>query len=405
MNRTPDAHHMTHHAIAPFDLTGLPSRVIMAAGAIDRIAEHVHGAGGTRVMLVCGARTGQSALVRRVAGKLGQCLVARFDKITAHSGAQLVEAGAEIAIAHQVDLLLAVGGGSASDTAKAIAIVLAEGGPLIRHHTVFIPPDRYVQPALPHAKLPIIAIPTTLSAAEVTPGLGIRDEASGKKLLFWDIKLAPRLIILDPLANLEVPLAVMTTTGMNAFAHCVEGLYSKVRNPVSEGLALQGIRLLHAALPAMAGAPQDPDARARALVGAHISGMVIANARVGIHHGVCHCLGALGGLSHGVANAVFLPHAMRYNLELAAPQLALAGEAMGIARRDLSDQAAALRTIAAVVVMQHAIGVPTRLRDTGLERALFPTIAAHAMVDRGLFFNPRPTASADDVMALLEQAW
>ena len=396
---------MTDNAIPPFEFAGLPTRVIMAAGAVDRIDEYVRSAGGTRVMLVCGGKTGHSRLVKRVCDRLGGSMVVRFDKVTEHSGAQLVEAGARLAAEHRVDLLLAVGGGSASDTAKAIAIVLAEGGPLIRHHTVFIPPDRYVQQPLPHAKLPIIAIPTTLSAAEVTPGLGIRDEASGKKLLFWDIKLAPRLIILDPLANLEVPLAVMTTTGMNALAHCIEGMYSKVCNPISQGLALQGIRLLHAALPAMARAPQDSDPRARALVGAQISGMVIANARVGIHHGVCHCLGALGGLSHGVANAVFLPHAMRYNLDVAAPQLALAGEAMGMTRRGLSDEAAALQTIGAVVAMQHAIGVPTRLRDTGLDRALFPAIAAHATVDRGLFFNPRPTASADVVEALLEQAW
>ena len=248
-------------------------------------------------------------------------------------------------------------------------------------------------------------IPTTLSAAEVTPGLGIRNEADAKKLLFWDVKLAPRMIILDPVANLEVPLQVMTTTGMNAFAHCIEGLYSKVRNPFSEGLALQGIRLLHQALPAMARAPEDPEARGRALVGAQLSGMVIANARVGIHHAVCHCLGALGGLSHGVANSVFLPHAMRYNLDVAAAQIKLAGEAMGLGLRDVPNDEAARQTIVAVVAMQQAAGVPTRLRDTGLDRALFPAIAAHAMVDRGLFFNPRPTASADVVVDLLEQAW
>jgi alcohol dehydrogenase len=239
----------------------------------------------------------------------------------------------------------------------------------------------------------------------VTPGLGIRNEADGKKLLFWDIKLAPRLIVLDPVANLEVPVPVMATTGMNAFAHCIEGLYSKVRNPISEGLALQGIRMLHEALPAMARAPQDAGARGRALVGAHLSGMVIANARVGIHHGVCHCLGALGGLSHGVANSVFLPFAMRYNLDVAAPQLKLAAVAMGLGVRDLSDRDAALKAIEATEAMKRAISVPLRLRDTSLDRALFPAIAEHALVDRGLFFNPRPTRSADAVIALLEEAW
>jgi alcohol dehydrogenase len=206
-------------------------------------------------------------------------------------------------------------------------------------------------------------------------------------------------------ANLEVPVHVMATTGMNAFAHCIEGLYSKVRNPISEGLALQGIRILHEALPAMARAPQDAPARSRALVGAHLSGMVIANARVGIHHGVCHCLGALGGLSHGVANSVFLPHAMRYNLDAAASQLKLAALAMGLDVAKLPERDAALKAIEATEALQRAIGVPLRLRDTGLDRALLPAIAEHALVDRGLFFNPRPTPSAKTVIDLLEQAW
>jgi len=368
----------------PFEYIGLPSRVLHAEGAVARIAEHVADAGGTRAMLICGGKTGRSRLVADMKKALRPKLVATFDAVPEHSGMRAVEAGAAIAAEARADLLLAVGGGSASDTAKAIAILLAEGGPLERHHTVFLPPDRYVQQPLPSRKLPIVVVPTTLSAAEVTPGLGIRNEADGKKLLFWDIKLVPRLIVLDPVANLEVPVSVMATTGMNALAHCIEGLYSKVHNPISEGLALQGVRMLHEALPAMARAPQDVSARSRALVGAHLSGMVIANARVGIHHGVCHCLGALGGLPHGVANSVLLPHAMRYNLDVAASQLKLAALAMGLDVVRLPERDAALKGIEATEALQRAIGVPHRLRDTGLDRALLPAIAEHALVDRGL---------------------
>lgn len=388
-----------------FEFTGLPTRVVLAEGAVEHIAEHVERAGGTRVMLVCGGKTGRTRLVAQAKAALGARLVAAFESIVEHSSTSLVEEGARLATEKRADLLLAIGGGSASDSAKAIAIVLAEGGPLARHHTVFVPPDRYIQQPLPNPKLPIVVIPTTLSAAEVSPGLGIRDEANGKKLLFWDIKLAPRLILLDPAANVEVPVGVMASTGMNAFAHCIEGLYSKVRNPISEAAALQGIRLLYEALPAMARAPHDAGARGRALVGAHLSGMAIANARVGIHHGVCHCLGALGGLAHGVANSVFLPFAMRYNLEVAAAQLRLAALAMGLDVRNLPEREAALAAIEATEALKRAIGVPLRLRDTPLDRALIPAIAEHALVDRGLYFNPRPTTSAAAVVELLEQAW
>jgi alcohol dehydrogenase len=313
-----------------------------------------------------------------------------------HEGAAL---GRELA----VDALVAVGGGSASDTAKAIAILLAEGGEIADHASRFEPPDRFMPKPLRNPKLPIIAIPTTASAAEVTAGLGVRDPDTGVKLLFSDVKLAARVIILDPEANLEVPASLMATTGMNALAHCVEGLYSRTRNPISEALALQGARLLARALPAMVGEPDNMHHRAATLVGANLSGMVLVNARVGIHHGICHCLGGLGGLPHGVANAIVLPHAMAFNREAAGPELAKLAEAMGATVERGKDPAQA--AIDAVIRLQQAAGVPRRLRDTRLDRALIPAIAEHVMGDRSLYFNPRRPEAASEVEAILEQAW
>lgn len=193
-------------------------------------------------------------------------------------------------------------------------------------------------------------------------------------------------------------------TGMNASAHCIEGIYSRMRNPVSEGLALQGIRVLRAALEQVIDRPDDEDARADALVGAYLSGMVISNARVGIHHGICHGLGALGGLPHGVANSIMLPHAMRFNLEVAAEHLTLVAQALGADTRGMTPLAAADAAIAAVQALQHRLGVPQRLSDAGLDRALLPRLAKGAMSDRGLYFNPR-LASEAEVLLLLEAAW
>ena len=142
-----------------------------------------------------------------------------------------------------------------------------------------------------------------------------------------------KVLVLDPQANCSVPVPVMASSAMNGFAHCAEGLYSRLRNHVSEGLALQGIRLFSRWLPEMVRAPDLVDARAGVLTAAHLSGMVISNARVGIHHAVCHCLGARGNLSHGVANSIMLPHALAYNLEDATPALALMAQAMGCEAR------------------------------------------------------------------------
>jgi alcohol dehydrogenase class IV len=391
-----------------YQLLFSPTKLVCKPGAISTLAQEAAALGVRRLMLVCGTRSARSLAAQRAREALGPLLVDEWAGIPAHSSTNDVARMASRARERGIDGFVTVGGGSASDSAKAAAILLAEGGDLVDHANVFTPPDHYEQKILRAPKLPILAVPTTLSAAEMTPGLGVRDEA-GHKHVFWDQGVVPRVIILDPCAIADVPTPVLTTTGMNALAHCIEGMYSKVRNPVSEALALQGMRHLRKALPALARAAQG-DASGRqaalehALTGAALSGLVISNARVGIHHGICHGLGALGGLSHGVANSVLLPHAMRFNLEAATDQLALAAPPLGIDTSGMSPADAARASIGAVLTLQSEAGVPTRLRDTGLDRGLLRRLAGAAMSDRGLYFNPR-LATESEVLALLESAW
>lgn len=391
-------------AIDGFQYNQPRTRVVLEPDAAGRVADEVRQLGCRRALVVCGGNTRRTRLFRRVIDTLGPIGVATYDGVVEHSGTALVTEGAALARDEAIDVLVAVGGGSASDTAKAIAILLAEGGRIEEHASRFEPPDTFFPKELHEPKIPVLAIPTTASAAEVTPGLGIRDP-SGAKLLFWDVKLASRVILLDPVANLEVPVAIMATTAMNGFAHCAEGLYSRLRNPISEGLALQGARILAEAVPAMVREPEHAGHRAAVLAGAHISGMVISNARVGIHHAVCHCLGAVGGLSHGVANAIMLPHALAYNADVAAAELRRLAAAMGADVSGKSDEAAARMAIDAVTQLQIAAKVPRRLRDAGLSRDLLPRVAEHTLSDRGLFFNPKRTASVEPVLELLERAW
>ncbi len=384
------------------DYRNTGTRVVHRPGAIDTLGAEAKALGCERVMVVCGGNTRRSKLFDRVLAALGPRAVLVFDQVVEHSAVDMVTRGAQLAREHRVDGLVAVGGGSASDSAKGIAILLGEGGRLQEHASRFEPPDRFFPKPLPAPKLPVITVVTTASAAEVTPGLGIRDN-DGRKLLFWDNTLASRLIVLDPEANVEVPVAVMATTAMNGFAHCVEGLYSRLRNPISDALALHGIRLFMDALPRMVANPKDIDARAGVLNAAHLSGMVISNARVGIHHAICHCLGAAGGLSHGVANSIMLPHVMLYNLPVAQTELAGMAQAMGVMQGTEAEQAQA--AIQKVRELQVSAKVPTRLRDTGLDISLLPLIADHALVDRGTYFNPRRTVSAEAILQLLKQAW
>lgn len=390
--------------IRDFAWQGFPTRVVMAPGAAGNLAAEIDRLGVKRVMLVSGTRTARSSRVRRAVDALGGRIAVRFCDVPAHSGEDLVMAGARAARENDVDGLLAIGGGSASDTAKAIAIVLAEGGGIADHANIFYPPDRYEQKVLPRPKLPIIAVPMTASAAEVTPGLGIRAR-DGHKLVFWDGNVVPRAIVLDAELCLDMPVAVMASTAMNAFAHCVEGLYSRVGNPISAALALHGARLLHDALPAMVADPDDVSARGQVMAAAHLSGHVIANARVGLHHAICHGLGSIGGLSHGDANSIMLPHVMRYNRRAAGPQLAMLAEAMGLASRGAGLGSAVDAAIDGVEKLQQDARVPTRLRDAGFDRGLAPRVALKTLSDRGAYFNPIVAPPVADVEALIEAAW
>ncbi len=379
------------------------SMVVSDIGCVSRIDTYVQTMGCERVMLISGQRASQGIAARTVIQALGKKIACQYTQVTQHSGVDIIDEIVKLAQLHKIHGFIAVGGGSCSDSAKAAAILLAESGKLKDHANVFYPPDRYVQQHLTQPKLPIIAIPLSLSAAEVTPGLGIRDP-HGHKLVFWDPLVVPRFILLDGESSTDIPAAIFTTTGMNALAHCIEGMYSKVKNPISEALAVQGIAYLNEALPRIHNSPQDKDARALGLIGAYLSGMVISNARVCIHHGICHGLGALGGLSHGVANSVFLPHAMRFNLEVAPEYLAKVATAMGVDTHQLSTKEAALQAIVAIENLQLALGIPKGLKDAGLDRSLIPQLAKNAMSDRGLYFNPR-LASESEVIQLLEAAW
>lgn len=379
------------------------TKVIAQAAAIDQVPQELAEAGCQRVLVLSSPSVERTEAYSKLVHGLDTKIVQHFHHIPNHSSDGLVERLATEAAQLNVDGIVAFGGGSVSDTAKAIAICLAEGLPLRRHASSFTPPETFFSPVLSRPKLPIFAIPVSASAAEVTPGLGIRSDETGQKLLFWDVKLCPRVIFLDPLVNLSVPARIMQETLMNALAHCVEGMYSRIKNSVSQGLALQGARLIAGAMREMAASPQSATVRMQALVGAHISGMVIANSRVGIHHAVCHSLGSVGGLSHGESNSIMLPHAMRFNGDVASAELTQIAVAITPAGwLSPPDVSAA---IVEVERLQALCNVPRRLRDTILVQASLPAIASATLHDRGLYFNPRRVSSAEELELLLENAW
>lgn len=371
----------------------LRTRLVLRAGAVQALPEELDRLGVRRPLLLSSPRTAASALHATVSDLLRDSVSLSVSDVPAHSSVQAVTDIAGAARLARIDGIVAVGGGSVSDTAKAVTLLLAEGGELAQHASRFIPPRQVILPPLLAPKLPILSIPVTASGAEVTPSFGIRTDA-GTKLLFWDAQLASRVVLADPSATREIPAALLLSTAMNGLAHCIEGLYSTAASPIASVLAIDATHRFGSAMRELARAPLSESARAELMLAAHLSGMVLASARSCLHHAICHVLGATFGVAHGAANAVILPHAVRFNAPAAQAETDAAARALG--GHDLP---------ACLLALQTDTGVPTRLRDLGIAAETLPAVAHHVMGERGLAFNPRPVTSAEDVLSILTAAW
>jgi alcohol dehydrogenase class IV len=202
-----------------------------------------------------------------------------------------------------------------------------------------------------------------------------------------------------------LPPSVTAGTGINALAHCIEALYSTTRHPFATAAALEGIGYITRALPLCHAKSADLAARTDMLMGAHLAGAALATVSMAIHHGLCHILGGTVGVPHGVANAIILPHAMWFNLDVAAPELARAAEAMGLEGVNNTDAQMAQAGIEHVDKLIGGLGLPQRLRDVGVAESNLPQLAALAFNSATVQNNPRRLASVQEAEALFRAAW
>jgi len=234
----------------------------------------------------------------------------------------------------------------------------------------------------------------------MTPVVGITDRAEGRKRVQRDPAILPRLAIYDPEATLDLAAGLTASTGMNAFAHCVEACYARDVNPVVPPVALEGLRHINRSLPLCVAAGDDIGAREDLLLGAYLAGFSIANATMALHHGLCHVLGGRTGIAHGVVNAILLPHVMTFNAEAVPDAMSAIADAIGAGART-RDIGAAPRAVAALVA---TFPIPKRLRDAGVSEDMLASLAAEAAANPAVQANPKPVTEGD-LVQLLRSAW
>ncbi|NGM86039.1 iron-containing alcohol dehydrogenase [Parapusillimonas sp. SGNA-6] len=383
------------------DYTLFGTHVVLGDGAAYKLADELNALGLSRPVILAQARMAASSVYASLRATLADLDLREVHSVPTHSSVSLIETVKRQLDDFEPDCIVAIGGGSVSDSAKALAMLLAEGGVLADHATTVTGSSTVAVPKRIRPKVPIISLPTTASGAEVTPSLGVSN--GHEKLLFWNRSLSSTSILIDPALSAEIPLGIMHATAMNGIAHCLEGLYSRNKSRISDALAIQAMELF---LSALTDESLDEQAQRRfLLLAGHMSGIVLSMARTCLHHAVCHVLGARHGIGHGVVNSIMLPHTIRYNESAGtvrddlSPVLALVNGNRGGRRKAQFESVSTW-----LAHLTQSLSLPDRLSLYGLTEDDLDAAADLTMRERGLTVNPLPVHDASEIKSILRNA-
>jgi alcohol dehydrogenase len=377
-------------------------------GALASLPDELDRLGVQRAMIVTSPTVGGHELVgARVRSLLGDRCVAVFDGVQPHVPYGCLQPGLDLLHEHRPDVLVSLGAGSTVDAARALALAAGEelerAADLQAWRAVFTPPSTTVVPPTSGRALPIISIPTTLSAAEfANAGAVTSEERETKDLLIAD-ELTPRSVVLDPELAVTTPIPLWSSTGMRALDHAIETVYSLRGGPVTEALSLDAIRRLPAALRAAQKDPGDVDARAQGQLAAWMSYFGEMNLTLGLSHAMGHQIGAQHRVQHGWTSCVVLPSVMRWLAPATAEKQALIAAALGIDVSAMSAERAAAEAADTVERLVRDLDLPACLADIGVGPQDFPALADAVMQDLVVAGSPRPV-QREDVLSILQAA-
>ena len=340
----------------------VPAKIISGTNVIDELGEHIKGK-GTKALIVTDqfmVKFGNAAKVENALKKVNVPYVI-FDGANTEPTDKIVEAGLKVYKETACDFLVALGGGSPMDTAKAIAFMSVCKGKISDYmHTV-------IDMEVPY----LVAIPTTAgTGSEATKNTIIADTENNVKMLLGGPSIIPALAVVDPTFTMTAPPKVTAATGVDALTHAIESYTSRKAQPLSDIFAISAVKKIHQNLPICYKDGKNVEARLQMSIAALEAGIAFNNASVTIVHGMSRPIGALFHIAHGVSNAVLLPACMEFAIEENTARFAEIGRLMGVADESTSDQDAAKAMVKEVARFCKEVGIPT-LAELGVKKEDF----------------------------------
>ena len=378
-----------------------PRTIVTGAGCASEVGKQAKSLGGSRALLVTDKWIRAIGLVDQVFRSMetSGLRVEVFDDVPREPEMSFVESGLEIFKRSQCDVVVALGGGSPMDVAKAIAVLATSGGSVR---------DYEGQGKVPKAKAPLIAMPTTGgTGSEVTKFTIVTDVERKRKMLIGDPKLIPEVAICDPTFSLTVPPSLTMGTGMDALTHAIEAFVSVRAQPITDHLCLAAIKLISQSIHRAWKSGDDLEARSNMMMGSTLAGLAFSNSSVALVHGMSRPIGAHFHLPHGLSNAVLLATVMEYSCEGNPEKYGEIAAAMGERTEGFSSMEAARLSVTAIRKLALELEVPT-LSGVGIDRSelmrLAPKMAEDALASGSPNNNPQ-RASKEDIVALYEKAY
>ena len=368
-------------------------------GAREKLAEEIEARHFQKILVVTDKsllETGTVDLVTDILKKKNISYVI-YDEVKPNPTIQNVQDGLKVAKDNSVDCIVAIGGGSSIDTAKAIAIIFTN-----EEFSDVVSLDGTA--ATKNKALPLIALPTTAgTAAEVTINYVITDEVRTKKMVCVDPHDIPIVAIIDPDLMQGMPQSLAAATGMDALTHAMEGYITKAGWLIPDMFHINAMSLIYKNLERAA---NDKDEKAVEKIGyaQYIAGMGFSNVGLGIVHSMAHSLGAYFDTPHGVANALLLPHVLKFNGQVCPELFRNMGNAFGLDMANTTDEEAVQKVVDAVKELSIKLHIPQTLKEIGIPKEMLPTLAEQALHDACTPGNPREVTK-EDILALYKEAY